>query len=278
MRTIIAIPNYNMRDTLGPLLASLRAEDAERVYVLDDASGDGSADYVADAFPGVTVVRGAANAGAAANRNRVLGHLDGDEIILFADADLELASSGLARTSRDWFVGNEKLGLAGGLLVDRSGHPARWNYGWTMHPVREARGEVYEQAAEMLLPGSPAHRELRRLAVSNRDTLNLEISYARPASREVDWVAEGLFAIRADLFRGIGGFDERFRNHSGQDLCLRVRAEGFQVRFEPSIAARHLDIDVRGARRSGDHREGQFLFFHKHWGMSRAVYDHLLPP
>jgi GT2 family glycosyltransferase len=278
MRTIIAIPNYNMRDTLGRLLASLEAEESDHIYVLDDASRDGSADYVAGSFPAVTVVRGRANVGAAGNRNRVLRYLRGDEIVVFADADLELKSSGLARTVQGWFADDEKLGLAGGLLVNSEGRPTWWNYGWTMHPVHEARGRILELVAGMAVPGSLEHWVLRELAFSNRDTLNLEITYAEPASREVDWVSEALFAIRAGLFRKVGGFDRRFRYHSGQDLCLRVRAQDYRVQFEPGMAACHLEIDVRGDRREADLREGQFQFFRKHWRMTRAVYDMLYPP
>jgi hypothetical protein len=112
----------------------------------------------------VTVVRGDRNVGAAGNRNRLLPFLSGDELVLYADADLE------------------------------------------------------------------------------------------PESRQVDWVSEGLFAVRADLFR----------------------ATGYEVRFEPGITACHLEIDVRGEPRQSDFREGQFLFYQKHWGMSRPVFDRLV--
>jgi GT2 family glycosyltransferase len=276
MRTVIAIPNYNMRESLGRLLAGLKDEEFDDIYVLDDASDDGSADYVTESFPGVTVLRGQANAGAPANRNRLLPHLDGSELILFADADLELRSTDLAAAVRRWFT-DDKLGLAGGLLVDQSERPARWNYGWTMHPVHDARGQVLEVIAGMLAPGGELHRMLRQFAIYNRDTLNLEIAHSVPARRPVDWVSEGLFAVRADLFRQIGGFDERFRYHSGQDLCLRVRAAGYEVRFEPGIRACHLELDVRGERRAADYADGQYLFYSKHWGMNRTTFEQLGP-
>jgi GT2 family glycosyltransferase len=275
MRTVVAIPNYNMRESLGRLLASLADEEFDYVYVLDDASQDGSADYVAESFPAVTLVRAKTNGGAPANRNRLLPYLDGTEFILFADADLELRSTGLASTVRDW-LSDDTLGLVGGMLVDRSGHPAPWNYGYTMHPVHDARGYLLEALASKLEPGIPAHETLRRLALRQRDTLNLEIAHAAPAGRPADWVSEGLFAVRADLFRKIGGFDERFRYHSGQDLCLRVRTAGYAVRFEPGIRACHLEIDVRGDSRRKDDLEGKFLFYEKHWGMSRSVFRRLM--
>jgi N-acetylglucosaminyl-diphospho-decaprenol L-rhamnosyltransferase len=275
MQVVAAVPNYNMRDSLGRLLARLQAEEFGRVYVLDDASTDGSADYVAAEFPWVTLVRGERNAGAAANRNRLLPLLSGDEGVLFLDADLELRSAGLVPIVRGWLA-DDSLGMVGGLLVDREGHPSNWNYGWTMNPVRDAREQVIATLATIAEPGSALLEALRKIAAVRRTSFNLEIKHAAPVGRDVEWVSEALFAIRARRFGELGGYDERFRYHSGQDLCLRLRQAGRRVRFDPAIAACHLEIDVRGGRRGGDYREGQYLFYNKHVGMSRRVFDFLM--
>ena len=275
MQVVAAVPNFNMRDSLGRLLASLRGEDFGRVYVLDDASTDGSADYVAADFPWVTLVRGERNAGAAANRNRLLPLLSGDEGVLFIDADLELRSAGLAPVVRGWLA-DDGLGMVGGLLVDQQGQPSAWNYGWTMNPVRDAREQIIATLATMAEPGSALLEVLRNIAASLRTSLNLEIRHAAPVSRDVEWVSEALFAIRARQFGELGGYDERFRYHSGQDLCLRLRQAGRRVRFDPAIEACHLEIDVRGERRRDDYLEGQYLFYNKHLGMSRPVFDFLM--
>jgi GT2 family glycosyltransferase len=277
MKVIVAIPNYNMRQSLSELLTSLTAEQLDEIYVLDDGSTDGSADYVSDTFPTVRVVRGEHNAGAAANRNRLLPFLSGNELVLYIDADSELLSSGLAQAVNDWFS-NDKLGLAGSLIFDKSGSPRLWNYGWAMSPASDTRIEVYERLMQSTWLGSPTHLSIRQFALEKQDTYNFEIPHFEPLSRRVDWVSEGLFAVRADLFRKLDGFDGCFRYHSGQDLCLRVAAKGYEVRFEPGITVRHLELDVRGSRRAYDHREGKFLFYSKHWGMSRQVFDRLIPP
>lgn len=275
MRVVAAVPNYNMRESLGRLLTSLQAEGFDRAYVLDDASSDGSADYVAAEFPWVTLVRGERNAGAAANRNRLLPFLSGDECVLFLDADLELRSAGLVPIVRDWLA-DDSLGMVGGLLVDRAGHPSMWNYGWTMNPVRDAREQVIATLATIAEPDSVLLAALRKIAAVRRTSLNLEIKHAAPVGRDVEWVSEALFAIRARQFAELGGYDERFRYHSGQDLCLRLRQGGRRVRFDPAIVACHLEIDVRGERRQDDKLEGQYLFYNKHVGMSRPVFDFLM--
>jgi GT2 family glycosyltransferase len=275
-KVIFAVPNYNMRDNLGPFLSRLVKEPSDGIYLLDDASTDGSAEFVEAEFPDVTVVRGDRNRGAGANRNRLLPRLAGDELILFMDADLELRSTGLAATVRSWFA-NPRLGQAGGLILDKSGAPYIWNYGYFMDPRREARGEIYQLLMERG-GANPEVRELvRKLSAGARDTLEYEIPTGPQLSRQVDWVSEGLFAIRADLFAALGGFDEEFRYHTGQDLGARIRTAGREVRFEPGITVRHLEIDVRGARRGWEFREGRRLYYRKHWNMNREVFDRLYP-
>lgn len=52
----------------------------------------------------------------------------------------------------------------------------------------------------------------------------------------------GLGAIRADVFRTIGGFDERFRRPSVEDIELgyRLVAAGYPVRLDARFRGRHL--------------------------------------
>jgi GT2 family glycosyltransferase len=280
VKVIFAVPNYNMRGNLGPLLTRLVKEESDGIFLLDDQSTDGSAEFVEAEFPDVQVVRGDRNRGAGANRNRLLPYLHGDELVLFLDADSELQSTGLAAAVTAWFA-NPQLGQAGSLILDKSGSPYIWNYGYFMDPRREARGQIYNLL--MRHAGESEENEgvrelVRWMAVTAHDTLQYEIARAAPASRRVDWVSEGLFGIRADLFLALGGFDEAFRYHTGQDLAMRIVAAGREVRFEPGITVRHLEIDVRGPRRSRDFWEGRALFYGKHWNMSREVFERLYPP
>jgi GT2 family glycosyltransferase len=229
MRIIAAVPNWNMGSSLIPLLASLSAESLDGIYVLDDASEDGSPGQVEATFPDVVVVRGEHNAGAAANRNRILPFLTGKEIIIFLDADMELKTHSLREAVRGSFS-IPYTGIVGGLILDADGDAMEWNYGFAM----------------------------------NEDNCNIALADAYSGRRQVDWVAEGLFSVRSDVFRKVDGCDTRFRYHEGQDLGLRVKQAGYDVVFDPRICARHLEIDVRGAARSREWTEGRRLLHAKH--------------
>ncbi|MDC0585123.1 glycosyltransferase family 2 protein [Planctomycetota bacterium] len=55
-----------------------------------------------------------------------------------------------------------------------------------------------------------------------------------------DWVSGAFLAIRADTFRALGGFDERyFMYMEDVDLCLRARRLGGKVRFFPEVKMIH---------------------------------------
>ena len=63
-----------------------------------------------------------------------------------------------------------------------------------------------------------------------------------------EWVAGMFMLFRAEVFRRLGGFDERyFLYYEDVDLCLRLRGLGYEVLLEPGAEALH---DARRASRS----------------------------
>ena len=71
------------------------------------------------------------------------------------------------------------------------------------------------------------------------------LSHARiheTGNREAATFWAGLGAIRTDVFREVGGFDERFRRPSVEDIELgyRVRRAGYRLRLDPAFRGKHL--------------------------------------
>jgi GT2 family glycosyltransferase len=92
-----------------------------------------------------------------------------------------------------------------------------------------------------------------------------------PFTRNVSAVTGACLAIRSDLFRDLGGFDEAFpANYNDVDLCLRVRSFGYEVILEPSAVLRHRECSSRepGVRMAERDR------FEERWG---AVLRHSDP-
>ena len=63
----------------------------------------------------------------------------------------------------------------------------------------------------------------------------------------VDWVAGMFMIFRSEVFRSIGGFDERFfLYYEDVDLCRRLRKRGLSTIYHPGISVIH---DARRASR-----------------------------
>jgi N-acetylglucosaminyl-diphospho-decaprenol L-rhamnosyltransferase len=240
-RVSILIVNWNARDPLARCLRSLTAafqsgagsETAFQVIVLDNASSDGSADMVARDFPQVQLLRESQNYGFAGGVNRARRAATSERLLLL-NPDIEVIAGGnaiktLAQTLDAAAVGpaQARVGAVGGRLINPDGTP---QHGFNIRRFPTI-GSI---AADLLLidhlwPNNPA---TRRYAA--RDL-------ADDAPAEVDQPAAACLMVRASLFDALGGLDEQFYPawFEDVDFCRRIRAAGFQIRYEPRATFVH---------------------------------------
>jgi GT2 family glycosyltransferase len=66
--------------------------------------------------------------------------------------------------------------------------------------------------------------------------------------REVDYVSGACLLVRAELFRRLGGFDERYAPayFEDTDLCFAVRKAGFKVVYQPEAVVEHHEGGTAG--------------------------------
>jgi GT2 family glycosyltransferase len=66
-------------------------------------------------------------------------------------------------------------------------------------------------------------------------------------TRDVAAVTGACLAIKASLFRDLGGFAGKFPiNYNDTDLCLRVREAGYRVVYDAGAVLRHYECQTRG--------------------------------
>ena len=83
-------------------------------------------------------------------------------------------------------------------------------------------------------------------------------------SGPVDAVTAACMAVRTDLFRKMGGFDEAFRNgNEDVDFCLRVRGDGLTVWYESSVTLIHHESASGPARWT--HVADNIRLFNERW-------------
>lgn len=81
--------------------------------------------------------------------------------------------------------------------------------------------------------------------------------------RNVTAVTGACLAIQREVFAQLGGFDTAFPvNYNDADLCLRARAAGYEVVFEPAATLRHDECATRSSGTRVEEREE----FWQRWG------------
>ncbi|HIL56790.1 MAG TPA: glycosyltransferase family 2 protein [Rhodothermales bacterium] len=218
-RVTVVIVTWNGRELLERFLPSVLATDYPdlEVVVADNASTDGTVEWLAAHHPGVVVARHEENLLFAEGNNRAVPQATGD-VLVFLNNDVEVppdwlrplvaalaerpdvaaVQPKLLQLDRQSF---EYAGAAGGFL-DRYGFPF-------------TRGRLFE------------HLEADRGQYD--------------APRDVTWATGAALAVRRDAFEAAGGFDPTFEMHMEEiDLCWRLWRSGWRVRCEPTSEAYHL--------------------------------------
>ncbi|ULR43414.1 glycosyltransferase [Rhizobium sp. K102] len=91
-RVTVGITCFNARDTIGNAIRSAQSQDWPdlEILIVDDASTDGSPEYVASLIaddPRIRLISHSANGGAAKARNTIIEAATGDFIVFFDDDD-----------------------------------------------------------------------------------------------------------------------------------------------------------------------------------------------
>ncbi|MGW5958271.1 glycosyltransferase family 2 protein [Methylorubrum thiocyanatum] len=249
----VVIVNWNAGDQLRACLASLAAsEGAEqlRVVVVDNASGDGSADDLDRPGLALTLLRNADNRGfaRACNQGAALGSASA---ILFLNPDTQVSRSGIA-AARAQLEADPGTGIVGARLVDEAGHTHRT---CARHPTGASL------IAHMLF----LDRLLPRLVPPH-----FLLDWDHEETRAVDAVMGAFLMIRRPLFARLGGFDERFFVYwEDADLCARTAASGFAVCYAAQAEIRHRGQGTTEAvkdRRLFYFLRAQALYARKHHG------------
>jgi N-acetylglucosaminyl-diphospho-decaprenol L-rhamnosyltransferase len=211
------------------------------VLVLDNASGDGSAEAVRERHPGARLIALGQRTGKAENDSRLLQESRGRFCLLLnEDSELE---AGAARALLDALEGQPGAAVAGARLLDGGGQPVAC--AWRLPDI------PWALAAAVFLH--------RRVAVESTGT----------SVREVGWVQSSAMLVRRDAAEQVGWLDPDFFVYSDEtDFCRRLHDAGWRILFVPSALAVHhdqLSTDATAMeRRIVEFHRNRDLYFVKH--------------
>lgn len=245
----VIIVNHNTREELLACLASLfreRPAALARVFLVDNASTDGSAAAVRSAWPAVEVIALDRNAGFAAANNVALRRATAP-LVLLLNSDTIVPAGAIDRLVDRLHA--TQATAAGPRLVDADGRP-EVSFGPMLSPAGEAIQAVRLRLSR--IRGGPAARYIRRLVSRERD---------------VDWVSGACLLVRREAALAAGGFDERyFLYEEDVDFCAALRARGGRVLFTPHAEITHLRGRARAAAGHGTthYDRSHLAFYDKH--------------
>ncbi len=247
----VIIPVWNGLPDLTACMAALAKQThaAHEIIAVDNASTDGSGDWIATHYPTVRLIRQAENTGFGGACNTGLAAAQGDVLVLL-NQDTEVHP--------DWL----------GALVNAL--DAHAGIGIAGSKARYPDGTIQHAGARIDARGTSEHLGYRQPDQGQFDRL-----------ADVDYVTGASLAMRRALYAQIGGFDPGFAPAylEDVDLCYRARAAGWRVVYVPASLLVHNERsaaatpDYAGALLYHRHR---LRFVCKHWPVTR-LRDEFLP-
>ena len=223
----VIIISYNTRDLTLRCLETLFANTHDthiQVIVLDNASQDGSAEAIKQAFPNLKVIASDENHGFAKGNNLAAAHAKANWLLLL-NPDTEVhpnAIDALLQFSRN----HPAAGITGGRTVFPDG---RLN-------IASCWGRITPWSAFCMAFGLTA--TFRKTTLFNPEGMG---NWSRDSERNVDIVSGCFLMLPRSLWLKLGGFDLKYWMYGEEaDLCARARALGYRPMITPDAQIMHI--------------------------------------
>jgi N-acetylglucosaminyl-diphospho-decaprenol L-rhamnosyltransferase len=213
----IIVVALNVKELCDECFRAIRASKdtlTKEILFVDNGSVDGTADYVAEHFPEVTLIRSPTNLGFIRANNLAYKQAKG-KYILMLNSDAFVAENTLQETV-DFMRHHPDTGVVGARLVGRDGAL---------------------QPSARYFP-TPLKNFLKQVGLLGKvpfvGPLD-DVSWDHKSVRECDWVVGCYLLTRKDLVDTMGFFlrEDFFMYNDDNDLCLRIKKLGYKTFFYP---------------------------------------------
>lgn len=203
----IVIVSWNVQGLLRNCLKSIQLAVQDyrtEIFVVDNASRDGSAEMVASEFPDVNLIVNRENVGFGAANNQALKLCQGNYILLINPDTL--VPQDAIRNMIQFLKKRPRAGLVGPEQMDGNGH-------LLLNWVRWNPREMVEFAVESLASMGKGRSK---------------ILFRRP--RRVPILNAACWLVRREVLQAVGFFDgDLFMYAEEPDMCSRIRDAGWEI-------------------------------------------------
>lgn len=276
----VIVVSWNVCRQLRACLESLRREKNAgadlRVVVVDNNSSDGSAEMIKANFSEVNLIGLSVNVGFARACNLAALQLPFVDYYVFLNPDTQITTGFFSDLERA-FLQRPQAGVIGGHIINPDGT--------TQLSVR--------RLPNLWVGLLEAVKLLGRFPWLASNYLQLKFDYNQ--SQPVEQVMGACFAVRNEVWRQLGGFDEKFFLWFEEvDFCHRARQAGYEVWYDHNISLLHEGSksfsQLSASRRHYLYSRSLVYYLQKHfnfwyaglvWLLSRPVflvtyfYDHV---
>ncbi len=232
----VIIVSWNVRELLRKALLSLtRGQPPSTegyyplpggrtldIWVVDNASADGSPDMVRESFPGVHLLANADNRGFAAANNQAIP-VSAGRYVLLINSDAEVVGDALT-ILLDYMDAHPDVGVAGPQLRYGDGRP---------QPSRRRFPTPFTGFVEstLLQQWFPRNRWLSRYYM---------LDCPDGVETDVDWLVGAALLVRREAIEQAGLLDEGYFMYSEEmEWCRRIKACGWRVVYLPAATVIH---------------------------------------
>lgn len=255
----LCIVNWNTKYLTSNLIESIyrtRKNLIIEIFVIDNASTDGSLEHLSHTYPDVNIIPNSINVGYGSAHNQAL-RMSVGRYRMILNSDVVLLEQALENMVT-FLDNNQDVGAVGPICLDKDLNTG-YSYGHFPKP--------WKMIVERLLGGmTPKHIEPPPLQVKPLIYMDKHI--------DVDYISGACILVRKEVCNEIGIFDERFFAYFEEtDWCFRMMKSGVRRSLIPSAKIVHIyDASFSQISKNSINyfEESKIKYLKKHYGTTAA--------
>ncbi len=153
------------------------------------------------------------------------------QYLLFLNPDIQLIQPDSLQQLINYLDQHPHVAVLGPRLIDKEGR-----YQWSADFVPTIRQLITDKPLAYIYKKFGSNPIVANIL----SRLSVRYDFKHPHC-EIDWVSGAAMLVRREAFDLVRGFDPKFFMYLEDiDLCLRIKAAGYQICYWPGVTIRHL--------------------------------------